>query len=91
MQVEPYLFFEGRCEEALTVYRVALGVEVTMLMRLWLDEPGGLARSLRQELSFLPPIPREAIPGHSGGRGGGSGAGSELDPANFGWNCVENA
>ncbi|MGH6639107.1 MAG: VOC family protein [Polaromonas sp.] len=33
MQVEPYLFFEGRCEEALTFYRKALGAEVTMMMR----------------------------------------------------------
>lgn len=33
MQVEPYLFFEGRCEEALEFYRRALGAEVTALMR----------------------------------------------------------
>ncbi len=31
--VQPYLFFEGRCEEALEFYRTALGAEVTMLMR----------------------------------------------------------
>lgn len=33
MQVHPYLFFEGRCEEALEFYRKALGAEVKMLMR----------------------------------------------------------
>ena len=33
MQVQPYLFFEGRCEEALAFYREALGAEVTALMR----------------------------------------------------------
>lgn len=33
MQVQPYLFFEGRCEEALGFYREALGAEVTALMR----------------------------------------------------------
>lgn len=33
MQIQPYLFFEGRCEEALEFYRKALGAEVTMLMR----------------------------------------------------------
>ncbi|MDP3841679.1 MAG: VOC family protein [Oxalobacteraceae bacterium] len=33
MQVQPYLFFDGRCEEALEFYRAALGAEVTMLMR----------------------------------------------------------
>lgn len=33
MRVEPYLFFEGRCDEAIEFYRKALGAEVTMLMR----------------------------------------------------------
>ncbi len=33
MQVQPYLFFDGRCEEAVGFYRRALGAEVTMLMR----------------------------------------------------------
>jgi len=31
--VQPYLFFEGRCEEAIEFYRQALGAEVDMLMR----------------------------------------------------------
>ncbi|MBA4143067.1 MAG: VOC family protein [Nitrosospira sp.] len=33
MQVQPYLFYDGRCEEAVEFYRGALGAEVTMLMR----------------------------------------------------------
>lgn len=33
MQVQPYLFFDGRCDEALAFYKKALGAEVTMLMR----------------------------------------------------------
>jgi PhnB protein len=33
MQVQPYLFFDGRSEEAIEFYRRALGAEVTMLMR----------------------------------------------------------
>jgi PhnB protein len=33
MQVQPYLFFEGRCEEAAAFYRRTLGAEVTMMMR----------------------------------------------------------
>lgn len=33
MLVQPYLFFEGRCEEALEFYRSALGAEIIMLMR----------------------------------------------------------
>ncbi len=33
MVVQPYLFFDGRCEEALAFYQQALGAEVQMLMR----------------------------------------------------------
>ena len=33
MQVESYLFFDGRCDEALEFYRKHLGADVTMLMR----------------------------------------------------------
>lgn len=31
--IEPYLFFNGRCEEAINFYKQALGAEVVMLMR----------------------------------------------------------
>jgi PhnB protein len=34
MQVQPYLFFDGRCEEAVEFYKRALGAEATMLMRM---------------------------------------------------------
>ena len=33
MQVQPYLMFNGRCDEAIEFYKSALGAEVTMLMR----------------------------------------------------------
>jgi PhnB protein len=33
MQVQPYLFFDGHCEEAIEFYKKALGAEVEMLMR----------------------------------------------------------
>jgi PhnB protein len=33
LQVQPYLMFDGRCDEALEFYRRALGAEVTMCMR----------------------------------------------------------
>lgn len=33
MQIQPYLFFDGRCEEAIEFYRRALGAEVERLMR----------------------------------------------------------
>lgn len=33
MQVHPYLFFDGRCEEAIEFYKKALGAEVRTMMR----------------------------------------------------------
>ena len=33
MQIQPYLFFDGRCDEAIEFYRKTLGAEVIMLMR----------------------------------------------------------
>jgi PhnB protein len=38
MQIQPYLFFDGRCEEAIEFYRRTFGAEVEMLMR-WKDCP----------------------------------------------------
>jgi PhnB protein len=38
MQVQPYLFFDGRCEEAIEFYKKAVGAQVEMLMR-WKDSP----------------------------------------------------
>jgi PhnB protein len=41
MQVQPYLFFDGRAEEAIEFYRRTLGAEVQMLMRFKdAPEPG---------------------------------------------------
>ncbi len=45
MQVQPYLFFDGRAEEAVEFYRSKLGAEVTMLTR-FKDSP---------EKSMVPP------------------------------------
>ncbi|HCN30534.1 MAG TPA: VOC family protein [Verrucomicrobiales bacterium] len=36
--IQPYLFFGGRCEEALAFYKTAIGAEVEMLMR-YSDSP----------------------------------------------------
>lgn len=33
MQIQPYLFFDGRCEEALEFYRRAIGAKIEMMMR----------------------------------------------------------
>ena len=38
MQVQPYLFFDGRCDEALEFYKAAVGAKVDTLMR-WKDGP----------------------------------------------------
>jgi len=38
MAIQPYLFFEGRCDEALAFYQRALGAKVEMLMR-YRDNP----------------------------------------------------
>jgi PhnB protein len=33
MQVQPYLFFDGKCEEALELYKRVLGAKVEMVMK----------------------------------------------------------
>lgn len=33
MKIQPYLFFDGRCEEALDYYQSVLGAEIGMVMR----------------------------------------------------------
>ncbi|CAG1009046.1 hypothetical protein BURK1_03609 [Burkholderiales bacterium] len=33
MQIQPYMMFEGRCEEAIAFYQKALGARLDMLMR----------------------------------------------------------
>jgi PhnB protein len=43
MHVQPYLFFEGRCQEAIDFYCSALGAEVRMLLR-FRDGPGQAAQ-----------------------------------------------
>ena len=48
MQVQPYLFFDGSCEEALEFYKKAVGAEVTSLMR-WNEAPEP------QDASMVPP------------------------------------
>lgn len=38
MQVQPYLFFDGRADEAIEFYKKSLGAKVDMLMH-WKDSP----------------------------------------------------
>jgi PhnB protein len=44
MHVQPYLFFDGRCEEAIDFYKKALGAEVEVMMR-WKDSPDKSTRT----------------------------------------------
>lgn len=43
MNIQPYLFYDGRCEEAIALYRTALGAETVMLLRYG-DGPQGSAQ-----------------------------------------------
>jgi len=54
MQVQPYLFFEGRCEEAIEFYKKTLGAKVDMLMR-YKDAPPGAEPKAEQCGGVVPP------------------------------------
>ena len=54
MQVQPYLFLDGRCDEAIAFYREALGAEVKMLLR-FKDHPGP------EEQRMVPPESAEKV------------------------------
>jgi PhnB protein len=49
MQIQPYLFFNGRCDEAIDFYRAAVGAEVTMLMR-YRDSPDPTSHGLGEKV-----------------------------------------
>lgn len=55
MQIQPYLFFDGRCEEALEFYRSALGAEVTTLMRFKDAPPEPDESGAKPDASCMPP------------------------------------
>jgi PhnB protein len=51
MSVQPYLFFGGRCDEALEFYRSALGAEVVMLSRFKDNpEPGMVQPGMEEKV-----------------------------------------
>lgn len=45
MHVQPYLVFDGRCEETLAFYRSTLGAEITMLLRFKDSPDPGVVRA----------------------------------------------
>jgi len=58
MQVQPYLFFDGRCEEAMAFYQQALGAKQIMMMRFKdcpdpsMVPPGGADRIMHARLDI---------------------------------------
>jgi PhnB protein len=49
MQIQPYLFYNGRCEEAIDFYRAAVGAEVKMLMR-FKDSPDPASHGVAEKV-----------------------------------------
>ena len=49
MQIQPYLFYNGRCDEAIDFYRAAVGAEVTMLMR-FKDSPEPTSHGVQEKV-----------------------------------------
>lgn len=54
MLVQPYLSFEGRCEEAIEFYKKAVGAQVEMLMR-FSDAPADTGMSKEGCVGPMPP------------------------------------
>jgi PhnB protein len=71
--ITPYLFFAGRCEEALSFYRSALGAEIEMQMRY--DEspqppppgtlPAGFEKKIMHASFRVQGVPLMASDGHN--------------------------
>ena len=59
MTVQPYLFFDGKCEEALEFYKSAIGAKVEMMMRFKENpdqpDPSHMPARLRATRSCMPP------------------------------------
>ncbi len=69
MQLQPYLFFEGRAEEAIAFYRQALGAEVAALMRFreapTEENKREIHRLVREEAPLVPLIYGQSVVVHS--------------------------
>lgn len=61
MQIQPYLFFEGRCEEALNFYRDRLGASITMLMRYKDAPPNDVPQGAEGCAGGPPPDPDKVM------------------------------
>lgn len=56
MEIQPYLFFEGRCQEAIEFYKQALGAECTAMMRFGdaPESPDGVCCEQAQGVEIRP-------------------------------------
>jgi PhnB protein len=61
MQVQPYLFYEGRCQEALDFYKKAIGAEVVFLMQYKDAPPSGNPDQCGGGESKAPQMPPDAV------------------------------
>jgi len=52
MTIQPYLFFDGRCEEAIDFYRRTIDARVTQLMR-FKDVPNACSPGTQQENKIM--------------------------------------
>src|ERR1700744_3684748 len=68
--IQPYLFFEGRCEEAIAFYKRAAGAEVGMLMRFkdCPEPPPGLAPGSENKVMHAQITIGQSVVPISGGR-----------------------
>ncbi|PPQ33028.1 VOC family protein [Rhodopila globiformis] len=75
MSIQPYLFFEGRCDEAIAFYQKAANAEVQMLMR-FRDAPAEAQRNSRSADKVMHASLRvgQSVVMMSDGRCGGSPA-----------------
>jgi PhnB protein len=59
MPIQPYVFFNGRCDEAIEFYQKALGAEVTMLLRFKqapdqsMIQPGNAEKVMHSEVRIF--------------------------------------
>lgn len=53
MTIQPYLFFNGRCEEALEFYKKTLGANVEMMMRFKENPDAGAAPMMPKDTNKI--------------------------------------
>ena len=53
MAIQPYLFFNGRCEEALAFYQDKLGAKVEMMMRFRENPDAGAMEQVAVEIRAI--------------------------------------